>query len=1377
MIDQSILGYAYCRIIVNDQQEPIDYEFVEVNSAFERLAGHKPGTVLHQKLSELFPDIHQDNLDWIRICGQVALNDGNEERMHYSKRLDRWYKVQIYSPEKYYFIGTFSDITAEIKEKEKLERFFSVNLDLLCIADSEGNFVKVNKAWETILGYPSAELEQKKFYEFIHPDDLPATHATMQKLARQEKVHHFTNRYRTKDGSFRYIEWCSHPYGDLIYASARDITERRLAEEELNVHKDLLDETGKMAKVGGWELDVKTHKTKWTEEIFHIYELPLDFDSNLVNGISYYHPQDRGIIENAVENAMVNGQSYDMEVRFISAKGKHKWVHCIGKPYYENGEIKKIVGAFQDITDRKITEEKLNSLIDLDNLIIRASSALIQLDEDSLDATVNKVLEEVGTYAGVDRAYLFVFAEDASTVSNTHEWCAEGIDPEKDNLQDIPQELIPTWIDTLRAKQEVHIPEVSQLPESWKAERELLESQGIKTLLALPILVGSQLYGFIGFDAVRNTKSWNETARQLLRVMADNLGSTLARLKEIKERKQIAETLKLQIDEFHGIFKAIPDLYFKLNKEGIIRSFMAGKKSLLYAEPEAFLGKNLAEVLPPPVVEAVKQGIQRALDQNNLVLVEYSLLLPDGEHIFEARIHPAENQKVIAVSRDITERKRSEEALKEQYKLGEAITRAQTQFIKQTQVRQAFESLLADLLSLTRSEYGFIGEVLFREDGLPYLKTHAITNIAWNEATQELYENSAATGMVFDNLESLFGAALTTREPVISNDPYHDPRRGGLPDGHPALNSFLAIPINVSGRLVGMMGISNRPGGYTPQLVQFLKPLTSVIGQLIEALRVKTAQQKAELELQAAKEQAERANRAKSEFLANMSHEIRTPLNGVIGFTELLANTRLESVQRQYVHYANTSAHSLLDIINNILDFSKIEAGKLELESIKTDVIELVEQVADIIKHSSSQKGLELLLNLDARAPRFIMTDPVRIKQVLTNLLSNAVKFTEKGEIEIKLEFEPSGASEQQGYFVFSVRDTGIGITDTQREKLFKAFTQADTSTTRKYGGTGLGLVISNRLLQKMDSVLDLESRDGRGSTFSFRLLLDFENGPPLLSAASKLVKRALIVDDNANNRLILQNTLQQWDIEVESAPNGLEALGTLEKAASFDVIIVDYNMPYLNGIETIRMIREKLRLSPGKQPIILLHSSSDDQTIHEECNKLGVVFRLVKPVKQSELLHCLRNVRDSQPASSAEGPALAIPTGTAAAPSGVKVLIVEDVSVNMLLIKTLVERLVPGVFIVEAHDGLQAVEKAGQFQPDLIFMDIQMPHLDGYAATREIRAREKDQRVPIIALTAGAIEGEKERCLDAGMDDYLTKPIALPALKQVLSQYMQELS
>jgi len=525
---------------------------------------------------------------------------------------------------------------------------------------------------------------------------------------------------------------------------------------------------------------------------------------------------------------------------------------------------------------------------------------------------------------------------------------------------------------------------------------------------------------------------------------------------------------------------------------------------------------------------------------------------------------------------------------------------------------------------------------------------------------------------------------------------------------------------------------------------------------------------RAEQQLMWAKQLAEQASIAKSEFLANMSHEIRTPLNGIIGFTDLVLKTSLTDTQCQYISMVHQSAGTLLNIINDILDFSKIEAGKLELHIIQTDLFELSSQVSDIVKYQAQSKELEILYNVSPALPRFIWTDPLRLKQVLVNLLSNAIKFTEKGEVELKIT-PVSTMGKEEVTVRFEVRDTGIGIRTDRQDKIFDAFTQEDASVTKKYGGTGLGLTISNKLLSFMNSTLQLKSEPDKGSTFFFEVTFKAAAGDPIIWENPENIRTALIIDDNQNNRTIMRDMLQLKHIRATEAKNGFEALEILGKGEEFDIILIDYHMPVIDGLETIRKMRAMPDKNISGKPVIFLHSSSDDEKVIAACDELNIDQRLIKPVKMQDLYHSLSRLhrKDSgTPAISASDKQLNLGYTP-------KILIAEDNKVNMLLARTILKKAIPQATLIEATNGAEALMHFDQHRPDLVLMDIQMPQMNGYEATRTIRLQYPDKDTPIIALTAGNVMGEEERCKAAGMDDFLAKPFVENALITILKRWL----
>lgn len=543
---------------------------------------------------------------------------------------------------------------------------------------------------------------------------------------------------------------------------------------------------------------------------------------------------------------------------------------------------------------------------------------------------------------------------------------------------------------------------------------------------------------------------------------------------------------------------------------------------------------------------------------------------------------------------------------------------------------------------------------------------------------------------------------------------------------------------------------------------------THTIGGIIVSAQNITASVRINKELKNAKKMADIANKAKSEFLANMSHEIRTPLNGVIGFSDLLLKTPLNEIQTQYLNYINESGENLLSIINDILDFSKIESGKMDFSIEKSNVYDIVSQVINVILYQSQKKNIELLLNIEPGLPETIWVDESRLKQILINLLGNAVKFTAQGEIELKV--EKLKLDHKDITLRFSVRDTGIGIPKEKQQFIFDAFTQENSSISKRYGGTGLGLTISNNILKYMGSSLSLVSEVDKGSVFYFDIQIPCERTERHEDEDLK-INRVLIVDDNEANRVILQHMLAYKNIDSKLAANGMEALQILLAGERFDVILMDYHMPIISGLETIEKIKEMFNKQNELSPLVILHTSSEEHDVINSFRQENNSYFLLKPIKSEELYKTLKQAvkftekeinQTSQPESEA--------SLLMQAP---QVLLVDDNPVNMVLNHKMVRSLIPDAELTEATDGLQAWEQCKEKTFNIILMDVQMPVMDGIEATKQIRLLPGYADVPIIGVTAGNVLGEKEKCMNSGMNDFLPKPLRQADLLEMLKKYI----
>ena len=645
--------------------------------------------------------------------------------------------------------------------------------------------------------------------------------------------------------------------------------------------------------------------------------------------------------------------------------------------------------------------------------------------------------------------------------------------------------------------------------------------------------------------------------------------------------------------------------------------------------------------------------------------------------------------------------------------------------------------------SLRESEERFrelaenIEEVFFAATAEPFGVTYvspAYEKI-WGRPRQEIYENSAAwtesihpedRGRILASFgESMQGAATDTEYRIVR------------PDGSLRWIRNRSFPLfDAHGRCVRTVGLAE------------------------DTTRWKEVQ----FQLEEARNRAEAANRAKSEFLANMSHEIRTPMNGILGMTELVLDTELNPEQREHLHLVKLSAQALLTVINDILDFSKIEAGKLDVDSIDFLFRDSVADALRTLSHRAEEKKLELSFDIDPAVPDALRGDPGRLRQVLVNLVGNAIKFTGQGEVTVSAALESRSAGSVVLHFI--VADTGIGIAPDKHASIFEAFQQADGSMTRKFGGTGLGLTISSRLVALMGGRIWVESELGRGSRFHFTLSFLLQSNhtgqPSKIDPAILRGKSVLIVDDNATNRRILSKLLASWQMRPEEADSGAAAVAILQAAKdakkSFTLILLDAQMPHMDGFAFAEMMKQH---KDGPQATVMMLSSSGVRGDGERCRKLGIAGYLTKPFREQDLLQAILLALEPGAQTVNQPPAQLITRHSLRERrKSLRILLVEDNEVNQLLARRILEK--HGHDVTVAGNGRLALDALKNKSFDVVLMDVQMPEMNGYEATRAIRENERDagKHLPIIAMTAHAMKGDEQLCLDAGMDDYISKPI-----------------
>lgn len=740
------------------------------------------------------------------------------------------------------------------------------------------------------------------------------------------------------------------------------------------------------------------------------------------------------------------------------------------------------------------------------------------------------------------------------------------------------------------------------------------------------------------------------------------------------------------------------------------------------------------------------------------------LLLLEGtlSPIRTERRHKRHSPTGVLMFRDVSDRLKQQAREARNHLVLAAVSRVNNNFLLYKDPKRRFGELLETLKELTGSPMGFISERM-EQDGKPFMRCYAITNLAWDQPSHNLYVNNIEQGIDFHRLDNLFGHTLLTGEVVISN--HHDPthRAGSCPAGHPDLDSFVGIPLKFRGEVLGMYGLANRADAYDQDLVEWLSPLTDAITGIMYAFRIERAQRESERRMLQARDEAEHANRVKSDFLATMSHEIRTPLNAVVGMLDSLEATELDERQTGYVQSASLAADTLLRLINDVLDFSKIEAGMLTLVQEPLNLCESIHSVLTAASVNAAAKGLDLYLNYAPDVPLNIIGDPVRLRQILNNLVSNAIKFTEAGHVILTVSQRTAEAT-GEARLLISIEDTGIGIDSRDLTLIFEAFRQVDHSITRHYQGTGLGLAITRNLVNAMQGRIDVKSSPGTGSRFIVELPLQPANTVTLhtrLAELNALSEQRLLCVTNSHQLFeYLYSLLSPHFKKVDCHFRPLEEE---PEAGRYSMLLVDDRRFKLAP----ESLRGWVQQRGGKEGELIGLSQRDLAQAF-----IPITTQLQPPLSPLQLVETLRLiVQPETPAEAVEPPPAEPVQSTEPITAGLSILIAEDHPINQKMMEILMQR--AGATWQLCNDGLevlQAMQSGAHF--DLILMDLHMPNMDGYEATRSIRDLPGPQRnIPIIAVTADALAGDREKCLAAGMNDYLAKPVRLADLQHVIAR------
>lgn len=1206
--------------------------------------------------------------------------------------------------------------------------------------DKFGNVTYCNDTVEKILGYKPEEIMGQNFWILTEDKDFKSV--DYNDIFVQDKI--YSRILKSKSGEYKHIEWTDQKYNDnLFVGNGQDITKKVIAEEQyrnlVQFASDIIYEIDYRGififvnqfaeKSMGYPLDelIGQHFTKVIRKDY--VDKVQDFYLNLNDSKTEFDV---------------------LEFPIIIANKNQVWVsQKVSIKRNESGRIKGYSAIARDVTKTKNAEAQENDRkekINLFNKTLNTLSSKNHSDFKDIKESILYIFEETYKSLRVDTISYWTNHEDRIEL-----FCIldnDDITPEK-NFKFYKKDST-NYFDEIQNKKIIEINSFDKFPEESFFIKEYTKTFNVKSVLDFPIFLEGEMQGIICFETTTGQHDWDDDEVNFARTISDIVAIAIETIK----RKKAEEFIIYKSEILTSVARTTEKLLLTRDLKEVFSN------SIYHVGPTSKVDR-LYYFINDPKTNLLSQIMEWTSKLELAEIDNPKLQNVPHEDFSELMITILQNKPYTSLTKDI-----------------------QDQGYRELLEEQSILSFLILPVFIKNVFHGFIGfddctnERIWNADEINILLT-LTSNIS---ATIERIENENAIKeseekfkLLADNIPGAVYLVKRNAEKTkvflnnqietltgYSKEDFFEHRVSLAHLYHP--NDIKRIrkeidtaieqgkSFQISGRLV-------QKNGSVVWIEEYGEAITiNNETAYIEGVIIDVTERKNTENAIKEKEFAETANHAKTQFLANMSHEIRTPLNGIIGFSNLLSKTKLSPVQEQYIATVNQSADALLDIVNDILDLSKIEAGKLEIDLHKCNLYDVINQVIDIVKFSAHDKKLDLIINIKEDVPCNIWIDEIRLKQILINLIGNAVKFTYQGEIE--LEVTNQEISKDKSTMKFSVRDTGIGIKNENQKKIFEAFSQEDNSTTRKYGGTGLGLPISNSLLYLMNSKLEMES-NANGSVFFFEIKLKTQHCTKEKELVNNKIHNTLVLEDNPNIGKVIARMLKSLDISTEVTQNNKSFLEKINSKTQSDLILLDYELIGKKGLEKI--IHNPKTID---KPIILMQNSLSDEMEFPNNN----IWTVIKPINFQKLENILNKINN--PIQEKIQTKIVKEKEVTIITENLRILIVEDNKINMLLAKTLVKKIIPNSTIYEATNGEEAVTVFEKYNPQIIIMDIQMPIMNGYEASLKIREHNKE--CIIIALTAGAIKEEKEICIQNGMNDYITKPIDKVILEDTLIRWVK---